>query len=102
MKDRTETPFDSIENAQQYIRLLGEAVAEAKRDIDEEIVLATQRTAHSQVRALRVVDYNLEKLQRYLSVSGRTLNDLRSLRRLIHEERTATKEAERHQVAKTA
>jgi len=54
------------------------------------------------VGVLRVVDYNLEKLQRHLSVSGRTLNDLRSLRRLIHEERTATKGAERHQVAKTA
>ncbi len=102
MSDRIETPFDSIENAHQYIRLLAEAVAEAKRDIDDEIILATQRTSHSRVRVLRVVEYNLEKLQRYLSVSVRTLNDLRSLRRLIHEERTATKGADHHQVAKTA
>jgi hypothetical protein len=41
------------------------------------------------VQALRVVQYNLEKLQRYLSASGRTLNDLRSLRRLLLEEKSA-------------
>lgn len=102
MRDRIETPFDSIENAQQYIRLLAEAVADAKRDINDEISLANQRLSLRRVRALRVVEYNLEKLQRYLSVSGRTLNDLRSLRRLIHEERTATEGAEHQRVTRTA
>jgi hypothetical protein len=102
MKDRIETPFDSIENAQQYIRLLGEAVAQTKRDIDDEIIRATQQTSHPRVKVLRVVDYNLEKLQRHLLVSGRTLTDLRSLRHLMHEERTATKGTDRYQVAKTA
>lgn len=102
MTDRIEIPFDSIENAQQYIRLLTEAVAEAKRDIDNEINLATQRTVDSRVRALRVVDYNLEKLQRYLSASGRTLNDLRSLRRLIHEERSAVNSGELYKVTTSA
>lgn len=45
-----------------------------------------------------MVEYNLEKLQRYLSVSGRTLNDLRSLRR---EEMPATDGTKHHQVATT-
>jgi hypothetical protein len=89
MSSRIERPFDSIENAQQYIRLLGETTAEAMGDIDDEIILATQRMSDRRVQALRVVQYNLEKLQRYLSASGRTLNDLRSLRRLLLEEKSA-------------
>ena len=102
MSRRIETPFDSIENAQQYIRLLAEAVAEAKCDIDDEIILATERMSHRRVEALRVAEYNLEKLQRYLSASRRTLNGLRSLRRLLHEERPATHGTESVQVASTA
>src|SRR6185369_1380449 len=90
MSSRIERPFDSIENAQQYIRLLGETIAEAMGDIDDEIILATQRMSDRRVQTLRVVQYNLEKLQRYLSASGRTLNDLRSLRRLLLEERPVT------------
>jgi hypothetical protein len=90
MSSRIDRPFDSIENAQQYIRLLGETTAEAMGDIDDEIILATQQRSDRRVQALRVVQYNLEKLQRYLSASGRTLNDLRSLRRLLLEERPVT------------
>jgi hypothetical protein len=90
MSRRIERPFDSIENAQQYIRLLGETIAEAMGDIDDEIILATQRMSDRRVQTLRVVQYNLEKLQRSLSASGRTLNDLRSLRRLLLEERPVT------------
>jgi hypothetical protein len=102
MNRRIETPFDSIENAQQYIRLLAEAVAEAQRDIDDEIILSTDRMSHRRVQALRVVEYNLGKVQRYLSASCRTLNDLRSLRRLLHEERPASKRTESHQMVRTA
>ena len=83
MKNQIETPFDSLENAQQYIKLLAEAVAEATHDIGDEITLATSQVAPRRVQALRIVEYNLEKLQRYLLLSGRTLNDLRSLRRLL-------------------
>jgi hypothetical protein len=90
MSRRIERPFDSIENAQQYIRLLGETIAEAMGDIDDEIILATQQMSDRRVETLRVVQYNLEKLQRSLSASGRTLNDLRSLRRLLLEERPVT------------
>ena len=63
MSSRIERPFDSIENAQQYIRLLGETIAEAMGDIDDEIILATQQMSDRRVQTLRVVQYNLEKLQ---------------------------------------
>ena len=99
MSDPIETPFDSIENAQQYIRLLLEAVAEAKRDIDDAIIQATDRMLNRRLQALQLVEYNLEKLQRSLSAGSRTLNDLRSLRRLLLEERPATNATEPEQVA---
>lgn len=98
MRHRIETPFDSIENAQQYIKLLGEAVAQAQGDIDKEIVLATDRMSYRRLEALRMVEYNLDKLKRYLTGSGRALNDLRSLRRLLHEERPATTGTVSHKV----
>jgi ABC-type transporter Mla subunit MlaD len=101
MSRRIETPFDSIENSQQYIRLLAETVAEAKRDINE-IILSAPRMSKRRLQALRVVEYNLEKLQRYLSSSRRTLNDLRSLRRLLHGERPAAHGAGNQQEVKTA
>ncbi|HZI55563.1 MAG TPA: hypothetical protein VFF39_02250 [Verrucomicrobiae bacterium] len=101
MSNQIKTPFESIENAQQYIRLLIEAVKEAKRDIDDEISLATLQTSHRRVEALCVVEYNLGKLERSLSASGRTLSDLRSLRRLLHDERAASKGSEHQQASGT-
>lgn len=101
MNHRNASPFESIENAQQYIRLLLETVKEAKRDIDDEISLATLQMSHRRAEALCVVEYNLEKLQRHLSASGRALSDLRSLRRLLHDERTGAKAAEQPQAART-
>src|SRR5438105_3180097 len=101
MSRRVEIPFDSIENAQQYIRLLAETVIEAEHDIENEIKLANDQMSHRRLQALRMVEYNLEKLQRYLSVAGRTLNDLRSLRRLLLEERPATNEKKRPQLVTT-
>jgi len=101
MSDRNETPFDSIENAHHYIRLLLETVAEAKRDIDDEIIQAADRMLKRRLQALQLVEYNLEKLQRSLSAGSRTLNDLRSLRRLLLEERAATNTTEPQQVAGT-
>jgi hypothetical protein len=89
MSRRVETPFDSIENAQQYIKLLIETVAETKRDIDDQVTTATDQMSDRRVQALRMVQFNLEKLERYLSGSSRTLNDLRTLRRLLLEERQA-------------
>lgn len=99
MSRPAEIPFDSIENAHMYISLLGETVAEARSDIDREVALAEEQKSHRRVQALRVAVYHLEKLQRHLSVSGRALNDLRSLRRLLFEERQRAKETPRSELA---
>jgi hypothetical protein len=89
MSSRVETPFDSIENAQQYIKLLVETVSEAKREIDDQMTAATDQMSHRRLQALQMVQLNLEKLERHLTLSSRTLNDLRTLRRLLLEERAS-------------
>ena len=37
MKDRSETPFDSVEGAHEYLSLLSEAIQDAKNEIEADI-----------------------------------------------------------------
>jgi len=87
MGSQPQTPFDNIENAQQYIRLLLEAVNEAKDEISDELSAAAKINSERRLEALRLVQYKLEKLESHLRRSSRILNDLRSLRRLLLDER---------------
>ena len=82
-----ETPFDSIEGSYQYVDLLAEAIAEARRDVDDEVKLADQENAARRKQALMLVSYNLTKLEKNITSSRRILNDLRTLRRLLLAER---------------
>jgi hypothetical protein len=82
-----QTPFDTVENAHQYVRLLGEAIAEAKTEIDVDLGVATQNNSERRVEALRLVRFKLDKLEQNLHSSSRLLNDLRTMRRLLFEER---------------
>ena len=97
MERQSEQPFESIESAYDFFRLLSEAVAEAKQDIEGQIQgqMQIESGAKSSRRldALRVVCYSVEKLEFHTSCSRRILNDLRSLRRLLFEERTASSTA---------
>ena len=79
-----QTPFDSVENAHQYIHLLVEAIAEAKSEIAADLDAAKP---DRRVEALRIVQFKLDKLERHLMTSSRLLNDLRTLRRLLFDER---------------
>lgn len=83
MTSPAQTPFDSVENAHQYINLLVETILEARRDVELDIRGAGDR----RLEALRIVQFKLEKLERNLRTSSRLLNDLRTLRRLLLEER---------------
>ncbi|MFZ0480425.1 MAG: hypothetical protein WAL71_14875 [Terriglobales bacterium] len=85
--NRPETPFDSIENAQDYLRLLLEAIVEARNDIAADTATAEQNALHRRVEALRLVQFKMEKLEHHLRSGNRELNDLRTLRRLLLEER---------------
>ena len=81
-----QTPFDSVENAQAYIQLLIETLAEARREVAADAATATSAHSERRLQALRLVEYKLHRLEHHLTVSGRTLNDLRRLRRLLLDE----------------
>jgi hypothetical protein len=84
MPDKPGTPFDSIEGAHDYIRLLGEAVEDAQKSITEDLAeAAATKGAERRVDALRLVDYKLNQMQQHMSATSRILNDLRTLRRLL-------------------
>ncbi|HZR56528.1 MAG TPA: hypothetical protein VFA74_06620 [Terriglobales bacterium] len=87
MNNSAATPFDSVENAHDYVKLLVEAVIEARRDIESDVEAATESKLERRVEALRLVQHKLDKLEQHLKTSGRLLNDLRTLRRLLLEER---------------
>ena len=97
MGSQPETPFDSIENARDYIRLLLETVADARQEIASDLTAAQDAQSDRRLEALRLVHYKLEKLEQHLQSSSRSLNDLRSLRRLLFDERAeaATVHAEK-------
>jgi formiminotetrahydrofolate cyclodeaminase len=87
MNAALQTPFDSVENAHDYVRLLSEVIAEAKSDVAADLSAATEAKSERRVQALRIVQFKLDKLEQHLKTSSRLLNDLRSLRRLLLEER---------------
>ena len=82
-----ETPFDSIEGSHEYVDLLAEAIAEARQDVENEISIAEQENASRRKQALLLVSFNLAKLENHMTASRRILNDLRTLRRLLLDER---------------
>jgi hypothetical protein len=88
MDQHSGTPFDGIESAHEFLRVLSECVAEAKHEIELDVERESAKGSR-RLDALRVASYNLEKLEGHVNKGVRILNDLRSLRRLLFEERTA-------------
>jgi hypothetical protein len=81
------TPFDSIEGAHEYVGLLAEGIAEAEAAIQEDIAEASGQGAVRRTQALRIVAFKLGRLRDHIASSRRILNDLRTLRRLLLDER---------------
>jgi len=87
MTERSASRFESIEEAQEYVRLLREVVDETRGFIQEDMNAATLENADRRHDALRLVDYKLDQLHQHLIASSRLLNDLRTLRRALYGER---------------
>lgn len=82
-----ESPFDSIEGAQEYLALMMESVIEARQSAESDMTSDGESQPARRKEALTLVLYKLEKLEQHIKVSRRLLNDLRTLRRLLLEER---------------
>lgn len=76
-------PFDSIESAQEFVRLLTEAVSDAQAEVNSLIAGAVESKEARREEALRLVAHKLDQLLLHMSKSQRALNDLRTLRRLL-------------------
>jgi len=84
-----DLPFNSIESAHEFVALLAKVALEAKCDIDTDIQREMSSNVSRRLDALQIVVYKLETLEPHLTKSRRILNDLRSLRRLLFEERAS-------------
>ena len=87
MSQEPHTPFDSIEGSYEYVAMLAEAIAEALGEVEADVQIAEAQRAERTKQALLLVSYNLAKLEYHIKSSRRILNDLRSLRRLLLDER---------------
>ncbi|HVY92035.1 MAG TPA: hypothetical protein VHA14_04775 [Bryobacteraceae bacterium] len=81
------TPFDNIESSHEYVSLLAKAVEEAIEEISADIAQTTAPEDGRRKEALQLVHFHLNKLSGHMTSSRRILNDLRTLRRLLLEER---------------
>ena len=90
MKPEPGTPFESIESAHEFVSLLADAVQDAKQEVAADVQREANAESTRRLDALRLTLYTLEKLEIHMNSSRRILNDLRSIRRLLCQERTET------------
>lgn len=77
--------FESLESAHDFVTLLAETVNETKRELEHDV--HRESSPSRRLDALRIALYSAEKLELHVSRASRILNDLRTLRRLLFEER---------------
>ena len=88
MKSQSDDPFGTLESAHDFMTLLAAAVSQSKAELQADVGRESAGAdLNRRVDALRMALYNLEKLELHLTRSSRILNDLRTLRRLLFEER---------------
>ena len=85
-----EDQFETLESAYDFVALLAETVNEAKRELEGDVQRESASHHSRRLDALRVALYSLDKLELHVNRSQRILNDLRTLRRLLFEERGRT------------
>jgi len=93
---RSETPFDNIESSHKYVSLLAEAIEVALAEAEADLALAGADHADRRKEALQLVIFKMNKLKGHMTSSRRILNDLRTLRRLLLEERSLTRAHHAH------
>lgn len=85
----TEMEFDSIESAHDFVDVLAATVLDAMVDLARDRQIAIGDGDKRRADAIDVAQYKLKALTRHLHQSRRILNDLRSIRRLLLDERSA-------------
>ena len=87
MTSQLHNPFETIESAQEFVKLLSHAISDAKQELEGDIQRRDGGNASRRADAIAIAVYSLAKLEGHMKQSNRILNDLRTLRRLLFEER---------------
>jgi hypothetical protein len=90
--DPIEQPFDSIESAYEYLTVLAETVLANMNDLHYHHKIALQEGQTRRARAIELALFKSKNLSCYVHKSRRTLNDLRTIRRLILNERMTSED----------
>jgi len=89
-----EDAFDTIESAHDFVLLLAETIAEAKRTLELDVQRESTSGVPRRLDTLRLAQCNVAKLEIHVNRTSRILNDLRTLRRLLFEERSTPMSAD--------
>ncbi len=85
--DRIEQPFDSIESAYEFMDVLAETILSVMQDLHRDHQIALEEAQDRRARAIELAIFKCRTLNCYVTKSRRTLNDMRTIRRLILNER---------------
>ena len=86
-KDDLERPFESIESAYEFMNVLSETILEAMLALHRDHTAAVREGQARTARAIELALFKTRTLNCYVHKSRRALNDLRTIRRLILNER---------------
>jgi hypothetical protein len=87
MPQESNSPFNTIESAQDFMNLLSDSIEETRRDIELDLVRAAADHEERREQALQLTLFKMDQLSSHIDKSLRLLNDLRTLRRLLFGER---------------
>lgn len=85
------TPFDNLDSAHEYLRLLAIQVSEVAEDIRQDLSNTDSGADSRRVDALRLVAFKLQQLSGHVTGARAVLNDLRMLRRVLVGEKAAVR-----------
>jgi len=85
--DQREQPFESIESAYEFMDLLSETMIGVMKDLHRDYQIAIQQQEQRRARAIELALFKSKTLLCSVTKSRRMLNDLRTIRRLILNER---------------
>jgi hypothetical protein len=87
MSPEPTRPFDSIESAHEFVALLEESIEDAVLEVKDHIQTAKTERDQRRSEALTLAMYKMSQLSSHMHKSRRILNDLRTIRRLLFQER---------------
>ena len=88
MSPEPARPFDSIESAHEFVDLLEESIEDAVLEVKDYIQTAKSEGDERRAEALTLAMYKMSQLSTHMHKSRRILNDLRTIRRLLFQERS--------------